>query len=80
MEVKQTTFFNNEDEKIIRFSILDKDKKEIDRLLFYNKKGEKKAEQEISDTQDRIGELFKKFYLLGKNGVELEFSNEEIYI
>lgn len=80
MEIRQTTFFNAEDEKVIRFSVLDENKQEIDRMLFYNKKGEKLAEQEISETQDRLGELFKKFYLLGKNGVELEFSNEEIFI
>lgn len=80
MTIKQTNFFNDEGEKVIRFSVLDNNNQEIDRFLFYNKKGEKQAEQEISETQDRLSELFKKFYLLGKNGVELDFCSEDIYV
>lgn len=65
---------------MVRISVLEKDSSEIDRFLFYNKKGETEAEQELLDTQNRIGELFKKFYELGKAGVELDFTSEDIYV
>ena len=81
MKLKTLKFLNKEEnEKMIALFLLNDENIEIEHLSFYNKKEEIKAQKDLSESLENLNTFIKKIYEMGKNGVPLEFSSENIEV
>lgn len=81
MKLKTLKFINKEDnEKMAALFLLNDENIEIKHFSFYNKEQEIKAQKDLSDSLDNINSFIKEIYEMGKNGVPLEFSSENISV
>lgn len=81
MKLKTLKFINKEDnEKMVALFLLNDENIEIKHFSFYNKEQEIKAQKDLSDSLDNISSFIKEIYEMGKNGVPLEFSSENISV
>lgn len=81
MKLKTLKFINKEDnEKMVALFLLNDENIEIKHFSFYNKEQEIKAQKDLSDSLDNINSFIKEIYEMGKNGVPLEFSSENISV
>ena len=81
MKLKTLKFINKEDnEKMIALFLLNDENIEIKHLSFYNKEQEIKAQKDLSNSLENISSFIKEVYEMGKNGVPLEFSSENIEV
>lgn len=80
MKLKTLRFYNNEGEKMASIFLLNDDNSEVKQFSFYNKKEEIKAQKELEDSIRDISSFIKEVYEMGKNGIELDFSEQEILV
>ncbi len=81
MKVKTLKFNNNDDkEKMISLFLLDDENFELKHFVFYNKKEEIKAQNDIDFSLNNISSFISEVYEMGKKGIPLEFSEEEIQV
>ena len=81
MKLKTLKFINKEDnEKMIALFLLNDENIEMKHFSFYNKEQEIKAQKDLSNSLENISSFIKEVYEMGKNGVPLEFSSENIEI
>lgn len=81
MKLKTLKFLNKEEnEKMIALFLLNDENIEIEHLSFYNKKDEIKAQKDLSESLENLSSFIKEIYEMGKNGVPLEFSSENIEV
>ena len=81
MKLKTLKFINKEDnEKMIALFLLNDENIEMKHFSFYNKEQEIKAQKDLSASLENISSFIKEVYEMGKNGVPLEFSSENIEI
>ena len=81
MKLKTLKFINKEDnEKMIALFLLNDENIEMKHFSFYNKEQEIKAQKDLSASLENINSFIKEVYEMGKNGVPLEFSSENIEI
>lgn len=81
MKLKTLKFINKEDnEKMIALFLLNDENIEIKHFSFYNKEQEIKAQKDLSNSLENISSFIKEVYEMGKNGVPLEFSSENIEV
>lgn len=81
MKLKTLKFINKEDnEKMVALFLLNDENIEIKHFSFYNKEQEIKAQKDLSDSLDNINSFIKEIYEMGKNGIPLEFSSENISV
>lgn len=81
MKLKTLKFVNKEEnEKMVALFLLNDENIEIEHFSFYNKEQEIKAQKDLSDSLDNISSFIKEIYEMGKNGVPLEFSSENISV
>lgn len=81
MKLKTLKFINKEEnEKMVALFLLNDENIEIKHFSFYNKEQEIKAQKDLSDSLDNINSFIKEIYEMGKNGVSLEFSSENISV
>ena len=81
MKLKTLKFINKEDnEKMIALFLLNDENIEIKHFSFYNKEQEIKAQKDLSNSLENISSFIKEVYEMGKNGVTLEFSSENIEV
>lgn len=81
MKLKTLKFINKKDnEKMVALFLLNDENIEIKHFSFYNKEQEIKAQKDLSDSLDNINSFIKEIYEMGKNGVPLEFSSENISV
>lgn len=81
MKLKTLKFLNKEEnEKMIALFLLNDENIEIEHLSFYNKKEEVKAQKDLSESLENLSSFIKEIYEMGKNGVPLEFSSENIEV
>ena len=79
MKLKTLKFINKEDnEKMIALFLLNDENIEMKHFSFYNKEQEIKAQKDLSNSLENISSFIKEVYEMGKNGVPLEFSSENI--
>lgn len=81
MKLKTLKFINKEDnEKMIALFLLNDENIEMKHFSFYNKEQEIKAQKDLSASLENISSFIKEVYEMGKNGVSLEFSSENIEV
>ena len=81
MKLKTLKFINKEDnEKMIALFLLNDENIEMKHFSFYNKEQEIKAQKDLSNSLENISSFIKEVYEMGKNGVPLEFSSENIEV
>ncbi len=81
MKLKTLKFLNKEEnEKMIALFLLNDENIEIKHLSFYNKKEEVKAQKDLSESLENLNSFIKEIYEMGKNGIPLEFSSENIEV
>jgi len=81
MKLKTLKFLNKEEnEKMIALFLLNDENIEIEHLSFYNKKEEIKAQKDLSESLENLSSFIKEIYEMGKNGIPLEFSSENIEV
>lgn len=80
MKLKTLKFYNDEDEKMTTLFLLDDENREYKHISLYNKKEEIEAQKELEDSMKNITDFIKEIYEMGKNGVELEFSEKDIFV
>lgn len=81
MKLKTLKFINKEDnEKMIALFLLNDENIEMKHFSFYNKEQEIKAQKDLSASLENISSFIKEVYEMGKNGVQLEFSSENIEV
>lgn len=81
MKLKTLKFINKEDnEKMIALFLLNDENIEMKHFSFYNREQEIKAQKDLSNSLENISSFIKEVYEMGKNGVPLEFSSENIEI
>lgn len=81
MKLKTLKFINKEDnEKMIALFLLNDENIEMKHFSFYNKEQEIKAQKDLSSSLENISSFIKEVYEMGKNGVPLEFSFENIEV
>lgn len=81
MKLKTLKFVSKEEnEKMVALFLLNDENIEIEHFSFYNKEQEIKAQKDLSDSLDNISSFIKEIYEMGKNGVSLEFSSENISV
>lgn len=81
MKLKTLKFLNKEEnEKMIALFLLNDENIEIEHLSFYNKKEEIKAQKDLNESLENLSSFIKEIYEMGKNGVPLEFSSENIEV
>ena len=81
MKLKTLRFINKEDnEKMIALFLLNDENIEMKHFSFYNKEQEIKAQKDLSNSLENISSFIKEVYEMGKNGVPLEFSSENIEV
>ena len=79
MKLKTLKFINKEDnEKMIALFLLNDENIEMKHFSFYNKEQEIKAQKDLSNSLENISSFIKEVYEMGKSGVPLEFSSENI--
>ena len=81
MKLKTLKFINKEDnEKMIALFLLNDENIEMKHFSFYNKEQKIKAQKDLSASLENISSFIKEVYEMGKNGVPLEFSSENIEV
>ena len=81
MKLKTLKFINKEDnEKMIALFLLNDENIEMKHFSFYNKEQEIKAQKDLNNSLENISSFIKEVYEMGKNGVPLEFSSENIEV
>ena len=81
MKLKTLKFINKEDnEKMIALFLLNDENIEMKHFSFYNKEQEIRAQKDLSNSLENISSFIKEVYEMGKNGVPLEFSSENIEV
>lgn len=81
MKLKTLKFINKEDnEKMIALFLLNDENIEMKHFSFYNREQEIKAQKDLSNSLENISSFIKEVYEMGKNGVPLEFSSENIEV
>ena len=81
MKLKTLKFINKEDnEKMIALFLLNDENIEMKHFSFYNKEQEIKAQKDLNNSLENISSFIKEVYEMGKNGVLLEFSSENIEV
>ena len=81
MKLKTLKFINKEDnEKMIALFLLNDENIEMKHFSFYNREQELKAQKDLSNSLENISSFIKEVYEMGKNGVPLEFSSENIEV
>lgn len=81
MKLKTLKFINKEDnEKMIALFLLNDENIEMKHFSFYNKEQEIKAQKDLSNSLENISSFIKEVYEMGKNGIPLEFSSENIEV
>lgn len=81
MKLKTLKFINKEDnEKMIALFLLNDENIEMKHFSFYNREQEIKAQKDLSSSLENISSFIKEVYEMGKNGVPLEFSSENIEV
>ena len=79
MKLKTLKFINKEDnEKMIALFLLNDENIEMKHFSFYNKEQEIKAQKDLNNSLENISSFIKEVYEMGKSGVPLEFSSENI--
>lgn len=81
MKLKTLKFINKEDnEKMIALFLLNDENIEMKHFSFYNREQEIKAQKDLSSSLENISSFIKEVYEMGKNGIPLEFSSENIEV
>lgn len=81
MKLKTLKFINKEDnEKMIALFLLNDENIEMKHFSFYNREQEIKAQKDLSNSLENISSFIKEVYEMGKNGIPLEFSSENIEV
>lgn len=81
MEIKTLNFKSgNPREKLACVFVLDNNNAELKKMTFYNDDKDVEMEPELAQTIDKLPEFLEYIYNMGRDGVEVDFTTQNIEI